>query len=177
MPFSNTTACSQVSLSSSTTSTRISSISAAVFLSTLLTPKGRSTINVVPAPSWLSTSIVPSMIATRFLVIAIPKPVPPYFLAIPLSACSNGSYKCSKNSFFIPMPLSFTINLSHILSLAERSILISSLTLPPLGVNLIALDNKLSRIWLTRIESPSNSSSLNPEITISKDKPLAVASP
>ena len=62
----------------------------------------------LPCPSSLSTSMVPPIASTRFLVIAIPSPVPCILLVTELSARVNGSKIVSLKSADIPIPLSLT---------------------------------------------------------------------
>ncbi len=66
------------------------------------------TVKVVPFPSSLTTEILPPIISTIFLVIAIPSPVPCIPLTVLVRSRSNGSKTCSKNSLLIPIPVSFT---------------------------------------------------------------------
>ena len=62
----------------------------------------------LPWPSSLSTSMVPPIASTRFLVIAIPRPVPCILFVIELSARVKASKIVSLKSADIPMPLSLT---------------------------------------------------------------------
>ena len=68
----------------------------------------KDTVNVEPFPSSLTTLTVPPIISTIFLVIAIPSPVPWTPLTVLVRSRSNGSNTCSKNSWLIPIPVSFT---------------------------------------------------------------------
>ena len=62
----------------------------------------------LPCPGSLSTSMVPPMASTRFLVIAIPSPVPCILLVREFSARVNGSKMVFLKSADIPIPLSLT---------------------------------------------------------------------
>ena len=44
--------------------------------------KGSTRVNTVPSPGWLWTEISPSIWATRLLVMAMPRPVPPAWAAL-----------------------------------------------------------------------------------------------
>jgi len=70
---------------------------------------GISTVNVEPTPFLLSTAIEPPIISTYFFVMAIPRPVPLYWvLALASSSCENGSNNFFWNSSLMPIPLSRT---------------------------------------------------------------------
>ena len=48
--------------------------------------KGSTRVNTVPSPGWLWTEISPSIWATRLLVMAMPRPVPPAWAALAMLA-------------------------------------------------------------------------------------------
>src|SRR5262245_42277757 len=50
---------------------------------------GRRIVNVDPRPTSLSTVISPPIISQNRLLIASPRPVPPYFRVVDASACEN----------------------------------------------------------------------------------------
>ena len=62
----------------------------------------------LPCPSSLSTSMVPPIASTRFLVIAIPRPVPWILFVTEFSARVKASKILSLKSADIPIPLSLT---------------------------------------------------------------------
>lgn len=70
--------------------------------------KSMRTSKQLPSPSSLSTSMVPPIASTRFLVIAIPSPVPCILFVMEFSARVNASKIVFLKSADIPMPLSLT---------------------------------------------------------------------
>ena len=75
-----------------------------------------------------------------FLVIAIPRPVPPIPFSVTVCSLVNESNTCSLNSGDIPIPLSFTLNTTVVHpSLLHGFSETRMLTVPPTGVNFTAL--------------------------------------
>ena len=70
-----------------------------------------SKLKVLPLPNSLVTPMLPSIRSTRSLLIARPRPVPPYFRVVDVSACANGVKSASCCSFVRPIPVSRTLNL------------------------------------------------------------------
>ena len=139
---------SQVLKSSSTTSAFTPS-SAAIFSTGLRSDwmrSGTQTINSVPFPCSVWISMVPPIMSTMFLVMAIPRPVPCVLLTVEVRSRSNGSKIFLTNSGLMPMPLSLT-RISYCPQ--PRFLLVSCLsrteTVPPAGVNLMALDSRFKR--------------------------------
>ncbi len=103
---------SQVLKSSSTT--RAFRPSSSVIFSTgrcsACTRSGTRMINSVPLPGSVRISMVPPIISTMFLVIAMPRPVPWIRLTVELRSRSKGSKIFFANSGLMPMPLSLTRN-------------------------------------------------------------------
>ena len=98
----------------------------------------------------LSTFIVPPMRSIRFLVIAIPSPVPWTASVRLVSSLVNGLNMSFKYSSLIPIPLSDMMNLYFtICGLVTFISFISNVMLPPSSVYLTALDNILISIWLS----------------------------
>ena len=89
--------CSSVS----SCAARATVLSSAIF-------RSMRTSKQLPCPNSLSTSMVPPIASTRFLVIAIPSPVPCILFVRELSARVNASKIVSLKSADIPIPLSLT---------------------------------------------------------------------
>ena len=169
----------QLSLSSSAMSTFSAASSCspiAVFFSSLSAiSKSSSTMKELPSPCWLCTVMVPPIRVTRFLVMDIPRPVPPYFCPVTALSCSKGRNSRSINSLLIPTPSSLTVKRSRTFPSFFRSCLISRLIFPPSGVNLSALDSRFSRIWFSRRESPFRTVSVRSTRGMVNFSPLAAA--
>ena len=71
--------------------------------------KDSSTVNTLPSPWRLSAWITPPMRSTRFLVMAMPSPVPWMPLVVEFSSRLKGSNTVRRKSGLMPMPLSRTI--------------------------------------------------------------------
>jgi hypothetical protein len=110
-------------------------------------PIGRTTLNVLPTPSSLSTDIVPCNFSTSFLEIDKPKPVPSNLRVIVESTCLNGLKSLSKSFLSIPIPVSIT------LVTIVSSIISHSTFTKPISVNLIELFIKLRKICSTLLPS------------------------
>ena len=102
-------------------------------------------MNSAPLSGSVRISMVPPIISTIFLVIAIPSPVPCILLTVEVLSRSKGSKILCANSGLIPIPLSLT-RISYIaLPLCELGNCLSCTdTVPPAGVNLMALDMRFS---------------------------------
>jgi len=108
--------------------------------------------NVLPLPGMLSQPTSPPIRSARRLVIARPRPVPPYLRVVLLSACSKSWNNLPMFSVAIPIPVSSTEK--RTLSRSGFSSSNSALsTMPPLSVNLIAFPARLSKAWRTRSTS------------------------
>src|SRR6202167_4977807 len=79
-------------------------------VTTAVLPRGNPNVavkcNVLPRAGTLSTQILPPIKSTKRLVIAKPRPVPPYFRVVELSACVNASKIMACLSSAMPIPLS-----------------------------------------------------------------------
>ena len=75
-------------------------------------PSVTVTVKVVPTPFSLSTSIWPFMSSTMLLAIGMPSPVLPYLLVEAASSWLKASKICGRYSLLMPIPVSFTENLS-----------------------------------------------------------------
>ena len=122
--------------------------------------QGRLTTNSEPLPTSLSTAMVPPIMSTMFFEMAMPRPVP----WMPLTVEVRSRVKASKMVFLkaslMPMPLSLTRNskLATPSSDEGRSMTLKLME-PPVGVNLMALERRLSSTWLRRSLSMTRSSS------------------
>ena len=105
---------------------------------------------MVPSPTTELMLKLPPCSSTKDLERARPSPVPSCWRECWLSICSNGCAKRAISSFEIPIPVSVTwmIRPADLGSTAIR-------TIPPSGVNLIALVVKFKRICLTARGSAS----------------------
>ena len=72
--------------------------------------KGITTSKVVPSPFVLSTAMVPPIFSTRFFVMDMPSPVPPYSERADMPSCVKGSNTCCRKSGDMPMPVSRHLN-------------------------------------------------------------------
>ena len=153
---------SQVLKSSSTTKAFKPS-SSLIFIEWWLTDcmrNGRRTMNSVPFPCFVWIWIVPPIISTIFFVIAIPRTVPWILLTVDVRSRSNESNILFKNSSLMPIPLSLTrisyspLSFPGLASWASRTE-----TVPPDGVNLMALDKRFNKTWFSLVLSQYTSSS------------------
>ena len=103
---------SQVLKSSSTTRARQFFSSGMVWgsRSSVHSRKVTTTINSVPTPCLLLTEMVPFIISTMFLVMAMPRPVPWMPLVVEFRSRSKGSKMWETNSSLMPMPVSLMQN-------------------------------------------------------------------
>ena len=72
--------------------------------------KDSSTVNTLPSPWRLSAWITPPMRSTRFLVMAMPSPVPWMPLVVEFRSRSKGSKMWETKSSLMPMPVSLMQN-------------------------------------------------------------------
>ena len=147
---------SQVSKSSSTTSALRPSNSAifSIRCCSGWIRNGRRTMNSVPLPCAVWTSMVPPIISTIFLVIAMPSPVPWVLLTVEVRSLSKGEKIFFTNSWLIPIPLSFTrISYSALPFAVPGNCFSRTETVPPAGVNLTALDKRFKSTWFSRVLS------------------------
>ena len=108
--------------------------------------KESSTVKVLPWPGVLSTLMMPPIRSTRFLVMAMPRPVPCIWLMRSLSSRLKASKTCFWNSSLMPMPSSWTEKRSFTYwGAAGRSVTERSMW-PPSGVYFTALDIRLMSI-------------------------------
>src|SRR5712671_3805901 len=118
-------------------------------------PRGNSTVNVVPLPGRLCTSIVPPCASAIHLQIARPSPVPARSLVRVRaeSARQKRSKTFGRSPGAIPMPVSATVNT------ARASLLPSSTeTCPPRGVYFTAFSMRLSASCRMRLLSTARTS-------------------
>ena len=132
--------------SSSTTRTGRPLSSSVSVTSSLTSSSWAVTVNWLPSPSLLVTSMEPFIMRTMFSVMAIPRPVPCILLIRESSARENGSKMWGRNSSDIPIPVSVMIN-SNCAFCEEREgiSLILRLIWPPLGVYLTAFVRRFMR--------------------------------
>src|SRR5262249_28664714 len=74
------------------------------------TSAGSRMVKVEPWPAALSTVMSPPIIWQNSLLIARPSPLPPYWLAVALSACENAWNSLAICSGVMPIPVSVTLN-------------------------------------------------------------------
>ena len=84
---------------------------------------GNPTVNVVPRPGRLCTSIVPPCASAIHLQIASPRPVPARSLVRvrAVSARQKRSKTCGRSHGAMPMPVSATLNTARPLSPASST--------------------------------------------------------
>ncbi len=92
---------------------------------------------------------------------ARPRPVPPYLRVVDESACENDWKRRPMPSGDRPMPVSRTAKVSSTRPSAAGAALTVSTT-SPASVNLTALASRLSRIWRSRVTSPSTARGMSP---------------
>ena len=114
-----------------------------------------ASLNVEPWPGFpeLSAMSDPSIASARRLLMARPRPVPPYRRAMDESAWLN-DWKSRPIWFFgMPMPVSRTATRSSTSS--PSTWLSTETTTSPFSVNFTAFDSRLRRIWRSRPRSPT----------------------
>ena len=151
-------ACSQATGSSSIARTAISwgvSSSKPSSVSSLSDSlSGTVTVNVVPSPFLLSTSICPFISSTRLFVIGMPRPVLPNWFVEDESSWEKASNILGRYSSLIPIPLSRITNLSVELPSYSACFLTVNETSPPSGVNFTEFPSILMSICFSFISSP-----------------------
>ncbi len=108
------------------------------------------TLKRLPCPGVLSTATLPPWASASRSTSASPSPVPVYWRLRLLSICTKGWKSFARCSAAMPMPVSHTVNVTVCCSTSPVT---SSPTRPPLGVNLTALESRLTRICLSRRSS------------------------
>ena len=110
-------------------------------------PTSSQTVNakVLPTPGSLSSQICPPINSTRRRLIVRPRPVPPCFRVVDMSACENGWNNLADCSRVMPIPVSRTENFNCTLAPVRSS---SSILrrISPRSVNFTALLTRLVRI-------------------------------
>src|SRR5206468_10662471 len=111
---------------------------------------GSVTVKFAPWPSpSLAALTVPPCSSTRSRTIANPRPSPPKRIAVP-SAWRKRSKTWGRRSARMPCPVSPMMIVACFSSYARRTV-----TRPPLGVNLIAFENRFSTTCCRRSGSPA----------------------
>ncbi|MCY1523049.1 hypothetical protein D9M68_579320 [compost metagenome] len=116
--------------------------------------------NSEPSPGLLVTPISPPICSTRRLEITRPRPVPPAWRVIELSAWLKAWNRLRSSSSARPMPVSCTLMRSWARSALSSSTMART-TMVPLWVNLMALLTRLVRICLSRCGSPISDSGVS----------------
>mmetsp|Transcript_21123 Transcript_21123/g.82004 ORF Transcript_21123/g.82004 Transcript_21123/m.82004 type:complete len:293 (+) Transcript_21123:254-1132(+) len=115
-----------------------------------------------PGPA-LSTHMRPPISSASSLLIARPRPVPPYLRVVEASAWLNFWNSRPMASGVRPMPVSRTVKCSRPPSPVCSSPSTATLsTTSPCSVNLTALLSRLSRIWRSRVTSPAIAAGTSP---------------
>jgi hypothetical protein len=119
-------------------------------------------VEPLPRPA-LSTHIRPPISSARRLLIARPRPVPPYLRVVLESACENDWNRRPMPSALRPMPVSRTANVS-----ADRPV---ACAVPDrqhdlaASVNFTALASRFRMIWRSRVRSPLIAAGTSPSNT------------
>ena len=108
------------------------------------TPKERVKLKQEPSPASLTTSIWPPMRPTSCWLIASPRPVPPYWRVVELSAWQKAINKFDSCSGVMPMPVSVTEK-RRLAASAPAAVASTSRLISPLSVNFKALFIRLIR--------------------------------
>src|SRR3990172_3677641 len=112
------------------------------------TRTGRVNEKVEPFPGLDSTQMRPPWSSMIRLAMESPRPVPPFFRVVELSACWNSSKIFCWSAGAIPGPVSDTETTN------SPSRAIASIRTSPTSVNLMAFPTRFSRIWVIRRSSP-----------------------
>ena len=115
----------------------------------------RTTVNLVPLPSSLSTEILPFIISTRDFTMERPSPVPMTPDSEDVFSLEKGSKICSRYSCFIPMPESpITVrNVAQPSFSGSISVMVIT-TFPYFGVYFTAFPNMFTNISFSFRGSP-----------------------
>ena len=143
---------------SSTTSTRCAAKAGGAAPADASRPNSRVNEKLLPTPGTLCTCIVPPMSCTSLLLMVRPRPVPPKFRVVELSAWEKGLKMCSSLSAAMPTPVSRTTKRKP----QRFGALLGTCSMPsttsPRGVNLTALLARFSSTWPRRKGSPRSAS-------------------
>ena len=111
-------------------------------------------MNTEPSPFFDFTEMVPFIISTMFLVIAMPSPVEPnLFLRLESSWVKESNTFGIKDSS-MPIPVSFTSNFRVLWSSNWATLEMVRVMLPGASVNLMALLKMLMNTCLSFMSSP-----------------------
>ena len=140
-------------------------------------PASIVTWNVLPRPGTpaLSTRIVPSIISARRLLIARPRPVPPYRRLVVASTWLNDWNRRSTRPGGIPIPVSRTVRWYRTVSGRSAGSEAAVTTTSPASVNFTALFSRLSKTWRIRLASPTAVSGVPGSISYATSRPFFVA--
>ena len=116
--------------------------------------RGSVNPNALPLPGSLVKRMCPPISVTNRDEMANPNPVPPYLRVVDASACVKASKMRVCCSADMPMPVSRTSKLMPPFGAG----LTMTPTWPPRGVNLTALDNRLTSTWRSLTGSPTTDS-------------------
>src|SRR5579859_2240852 len=128
---------------------------------------GNSSVNVLPAPIRLRTVTVPPIRPAKRRLRGNPRPVPPTSFVRSSMICLNSSKMTSWLAMSTPMPVSVTSIRTRPSSLLPRIV-----TVPPSGVNLMALD---ARLIITCVKLRRSASTYRPSIGPASRATLASA--
>ncbi len=119
---------------------------------------GAARKKVLPLPTSLVQPMRPPINSTRPLLMANPRPVPPYLRVVEESACVKRSKIISVLSAAIPIPVSTTLNRSQAPPLHARQAGSGSTrkVTEPRSVNFSAFPTRLIRICRRRFGSPTS---------------------
>ena len=123
-------------------------------------PMVKRKVEPCPGPA-LSTHIVPPISSASRLLMAKPRPVPPYLRVVELSAWLKLWNSLVMPAALRPMPVSRTANSScgwPLSTVLKRTVNTTS----PFSVNLTELDNRFSRICRSRVTSPLMATGTSP---------------
>ena len=111
------------------------------------------------------------MASHKRVQIASPRPVPPYWRVVELSACENALNIRSSLSCGMPIPVSRTSKLKRD-AVAGVSPRLTLTRIVPAGVNLMAFESRLDRIWRRRVLSPMTACGKSAANEASSRRPL-----
>ena len=120
-------------------------------------------VDPLPGPS-LCAHMCPPISSERRLLIARPRPVPPYLRVVDESACENDWNSRLIASSDKPIPVSWTAKVSSTRPSARASEFTVSTT-SPASVNFTALDRRLRMICRNRVTSPRIAAGTSPSNT------------
>ena len=130
--------------------------------------------NVLPRPTWLSTHTRPPINSASCAHIASPRPVPPYFRVVEVSACAKASKILFCFSIGMPIPVSVTEK-CNITSVISRFSTPACNTTSPRSVNLIAFPTRFTMIRPSRLGSPTRSSGMSGGKCDTSSRPFSCA--